>query len=396
VSFVKFKSIFRKLFSKNHVFIGELSLLLIIGIMIGLNACAKSNNQKESSSSEPCVAVSSEKSESIIEDTVKSEIPVVNKEKKETKKTKAVEKKTSLTANEIKKIKTVVAARNAIPKASGKPYGNATVPKTTAVIGSAKTIPMKCILQNPELPTGCEATSLTMVLNYFGYNVSKATIAGEYLPQSTNFYVSNGRRYGPDCATTFPGNPFTEYGYGCLAPAIVTTANNYLSAYGNGHTTVSNISGSSPTQLYDYVKKGIPVIVWATMGMQKPYQGDNWYTPSGKLIQWTSREHCLVLVGYNNNSAILNDPLVGRAVSYPRQTFETRYAQMGSQAVVITDNSTPSSSSSSSASTGSTPSRSSSSSSTANSTPSSSSSSSSSSNKASSCSTSSSSSSSDS
>ncbi len=185
MSFVKFelfKSAFRKLFrNKNRVFVGELSFLLMIGVMIGFNACTKSNNKKELQlpSSEPCASTFS-KSESVIEDTVKSEIPIANKEKKETKKTK-------LTANEIKKINTVVAARNAVPKESAKPYGNAAPPKSTAAIGSANTIPVNCILQNPELPTGCEATSLTMVLNYWGYTVSKVTIAGQYLPPINRF-----------------------------------------------------------------------------------------------------------------------------------------------------------------------------------------------------------------
>lgn len=35
--------------------------------------------------------------------------------------------------------------------------------------------------QNPELPTGCEITSLTSVLNYYGCNVDKTTMADVYL-----------------------------------------------------------------------------------------------------------------------------------------------------------------------------------------------------------------------
>lgn len=32
-------------------------------------------------------------------------------------------------------------------------------------------------LQTPELPTGCEITALTMVLNYYGFSVDKTTMA---------------------------------------------------------------------------------------------------------------------------------------------------------------------------------------------------------------------------
>ena len=38
---------------------------------------------------------------------------------------------------------------------------------------------VKCIAQNPELPRGCEVTSLAMMLNYNGINVSKMELAKE-------------------------------------------------------------------------------------------------------------------------------------------------------------------------------------------------------------------------
>ena len=38
------------------------------------------------------------------------------------------------------------------------------------------------ILQMPELPTGCEITALTMMLNYYGYTVDKTVMASDYLP----------------------------------------------------------------------------------------------------------------------------------------------------------------------------------------------------------------------
>ena len=39
------------------------------------------------------------------------------------------------------------------------------------------------IEQYPELPTGCEITAMTMVLNYYGYNVDKVTMALDYMPK---------------------------------------------------------------------------------------------------------------------------------------------------------------------------------------------------------------------
>ena len=206
--------------------------------------------------------------------------------------------------------------------------------KQQAAKSSSNSINMSCLLQNPDLPTGCEATSLTMVLNHYGYNIDKVSLAKNFLPKSSDFYNANGKDYGVDFNTTFAGDPTSANAYGCLAPAIVTTANNYLSQNGRGDLTVSNISGSSPSQLYDYVNKGTPVIVWATMNMREPGKGKSWYAPNGNLLTWPSGEHCLVLIGYNNDSVILNDPLKG-TTTYSRSLFEQRYSQMGSQAVVL-------------------------------------------------------------
>ena len=56
------------------------------------------------------------------------------------------------------------------------------------------------IEQYPELPTGCEITALTMVLNYYGYQVNKVTMALDYMPKvQAEFYRSeDGRLTGPD------------------------------------------------------------------------------------------------------------------------------------------------------------------------------------------------------
>ena len=37
------------------------------------------------------------------------------------------------------------------------------------------------LLQNPELPSGCEVTSLTVALNYLGYDIDKITMCDTYL-----------------------------------------------------------------------------------------------------------------------------------------------------------------------------------------------------------------------
>ena len=67
----------------------------------------------------------------------------------------------------------------------------------TYIDREANHIDVPTILQYPELPNGCEITSLTAVLNYFGIDVHKTEMADDYLPQKP-FGYENGGKTGPD------------------------------------------------------------------------------------------------------------------------------------------------------------------------------------------------------
>lgn len=194
------------------------------------------------------------------------------------------------------------------------------------------------VLQNPELPTGCEVTSLTAVLNYLGYEVDKVTMANEYLPKM-NFYRKDGKLYGTDFRYVFAGTPFNNSSYGCYAPCIMNTANAYLKYHQNIHKAI-DVSGREFTDLEFYINNNMPVIVWATSeNLKQPKLTTKWTTPSGENVQWLSGEHCMVLIGYDkiNGTVTVADPLVG-LTTYPYELFKTRYEQMGKQAVVIREN----------------------------------------------------------
>ena len=63
--------------------------------------------------------------------------------------------------------------------------------------------------QMPELPTGCEITSLTMTLNYYGYSADKMVMALEYLPTvgwTNTYYGDNETLYGNDIYNYFIGS----------------------------------------------------------------------------------------------------------------------------------------------------------------------------------------------
>ncbi|MGN0690890.1 MAG: C39 family peptidase [Oscillospiraceae bacterium] len=202
--------------------------------------------------------------------------------------------------------------------------------------GKSVYIDMKNIQQNPELPVGCEITALTILLNFWGFNAEKCDMAKNYLPISSGRYkYEDGKTYKDSFYDYFIGDPFSR-GYGCFANAIEKAANSYINQHGGGYI-VKNISGCSPDTLYGYVEDNIPVLIWATDGMIEPEYYETWYDiDTGEQLDWYLNEHCAVLAGFDidNDTVTLNDPMKG-IIDYNINKFETRFAQMHSQAIVI-------------------------------------------------------------
>ena len=72
------------------------------------------------------------------------------------------------------------------------------------------------------------------------------------------------------------------------------------------------------------------------MKLGKLQNGNRWYY-NGKLIQWIAPEHCLLLVGYDDEHYIFNDPLRSKQTYYRKSAVEIAYAGLFKQAVVITN-----------------------------------------------------------
>ena len=173
-----------------------------------------------------------------------------------------------------------------------------------AMVGAWVDVP--CYMQYPELPTGCESVALTNLLNYYGFGLSKTTIAGHYLPLSwSNNFV-----------TAFAGDPFTGTGgfNGCVAPAIVIAGNNYLSAAGSSLRAV-DVSFSSIPALKSRLSCGQPIEVWNT--------------------EWGGN-HAVVLKGYDDEEGIVyvSDSISGD-VTRDAKVFFSTWQMMDSQAVAI-------------------------------------------------------------
>lgn len=178
--------------------------------------------------------------------------------------------------------------------------------------------------QNPELPTGCEITSLTSVLNYYGINVKKETMADDYLKKGDGSYYK-----------MFLGNPRDAGSFGCMAQPIVDAANLYFKK-NNVSMKASNVSGLTFDKILEYVSQGVPMIVWNTMGMAPAYESQT-LTLDGREYTWIAPEHCVVVVGYDldNNEVYVADPMAGM-VTRNLKTFEERYDSLKRQAVYVT------------------------------------------------------------
>jgi uncharacterized protein YvpB len=187
-------------------------------------------------------------------------------------------------------------------------------------------IDVKWLSQYPELPTGCEITSLTTVLNYYGYDVSKVDMARKYLKKGSGSFRN-----------MFVGNPERDDGFGCYAKPIVDAANKYFKTSQNKANAV-NLSNSTFETLLGYVAMDTPVLVWNTIGMSEPQKTASWDTEDG-TVTWISPEHCVVLIGYDKIKKVVyvSDPMEG-IIERDLNVFKQRYEQMCKQAVYVAIN----------------------------------------------------------
>lgn len=190
------------------------------------------------------------------------------------------------------------------------------------------------VLQKPELPKGCEITALTMLLNYYGYDVDKMVMSEQYLPKAReNLHEGpDGRLIGPDLNNYFIGDPKGS-GHVCGSGAIVTAANHYLEDQESDRWVIDQ-NGATPERLYQLVCHGIPVIVWVTIDMAERNAPTGWYTEEGDYVDWSTNDHTAVLVGYTEKTVKIADPLEG-LVEYDKDKFEAAFESRSRQCVIL-------------------------------------------------------------
>ncbi|MDE6021554.1 MAG: C39 family peptidase [Ruminococcus sp.] len=184
------------------------------------------------------------------------------------------------------------------------------------------------LMQEPELPTGCEITSLTCLLNYLGFPADKVVMADTYL----DYVLENGTDY--TLFEKYIGNPHAD-GYGCYSPVIVKAASKYL-ADQNSNLEAIDLSGSTKEELFRVIASGHPIVIWNSVYNQYHEEYLAWSTPSGVDVYWNTYEHCMLLSGYNliEENVTVCDPLRGE-VQYDLEQFFDVYDDLYQQAMTI-------------------------------------------------------------
>lgn len=150
------------------------------------------------------------------------------------------------------------------------------------------------ISQNPELPTGCEITAVTMMLRYAGKDVNKIQLARE-MPRSN------------DGNKGFVGDPFSVTGWWIFPTGVAPVVNHHL-----GHSEV--MTGASLAAIKTKLILGHLVIAWVA-------------NVNGFV------NHAIALTGYQNDRLYFNNPWTARKESMSVAEFYQHWNQDAQRAL---------------------------------------------------------------
>ncbi|MDE5055414.1 C39 family peptidase [Niallia taxi] len=189
------------------------------------------------------------------------------------------------------------------------------------------------IKQFPELPRGCEVTSLAMFLQYYQVKTDKMELAKKIERDKTPLSTKNGKIHWGDPNDGYIGDmySYSKPGYGVYHKPIIKLAEEYLP------NKIDNLSGKQFEELKLYLSKDRPVwIITNTTYKKLPNSSfEEWETPNGK-VKITYKEHSVLITGYDESFVYFNDPISGeKNKNEPLGPFIDAWKQMGSQALSL-------------------------------------------------------------
>ena len=186
------------------------------------------------------------------------------------------------------------------------------------------------VLQNPELPTGCEITALTQTINFYGFDIDKTTLCDMFMPIDFDGYYTMNQVY--------LGDPRATNGFGCNAPVIKKVADDYFAYLGSDWYAL-DLTGISLQEVFYQIEQGYPVVVWSTIGQRETHATYQFTLGCGEDFYFNGYQHCLTIYGFDYSEGVVYvaDPMEGN-MKYDMARFERIYNEMGKQAVILCGN----------------------------------------------------------
>lgn len=186
------------------------------------------------------------------------------------------------------------------------------------------------ISQNPELKYGCEVTSLAMLLQYAGVKVDKIELSRKVKKDNDPLKTTKKGdiTHWGDPDDGFVGDMTGKNkGYAVYDEPLRELMEHYLP----GRTV--NLTKKPFGHLLNQVKERKPVVVWTTGDFKAPDRWESWYHQQEK-IKTPLDLHAVVLVGFDEDSVYINDPLaVKKAYKVNKQAFIESWKALGERAI---------------------------------------------------------------
>ncbi|MCP8971349.1 C39 family peptidase [Ectobacillus ponti] len=199
------------------------------------------------------------------------------------------------------------------------------------VLSSSVLLDAPLISQLPELPRGCEVTSLAMLLQYKGLAVGKMQLAGRIRKDPAPFQQTKGSISFGNPHYGFVGSmtSWAEPGFGVFHGPVYELANQYLPGQ------IINLTGHPFTVILQHLsqRKPVWVISTSTFDYVPDRDWETWQTKRGPVCI-TMKEHSVLLTGYDKQYVYFNDPLASvKNRRVPMQAFVKGWDQYGRQAL---------------------------------------------------------------
>ncbi|MHC0038122.1 C39 family peptidase [Pseudoneobacillus sp. C159] len=185
-------------------------------------------------------------------------------------------------------------------------------------------VPLLKQMDAPRLYNGCEVTSLAMLLNFHGVDVTKNELADKI--KRVPLKYKDGKYGNPNVG--FVGNMEDGPGLGVYHGPIFQLAKAYVGK------RAEDLTHQSFYSLIKSVAQGEPVWVITTSSFSQVAPLQTWKTPQGP-VGVTFKMHSVVMTGYDKDHIYINDPYGGKNKKVNRNNFVKAWEQMGSQAIVF-------------------------------------------------------------